>query len=140
MFYTSVSNDGRSVFATGKAVHARQMGSGGLLYNIAIDTNENPVNITAENSLIPDKNYLHQNYPNPFNPSTNINFDLKDNGAVSLDVYDVSGKLVRRIFGGFLSAGTYNINFNASGLGSGIYFCRMQSGDFVQVNKLILVK
>lgn len=140
MFYTSVSNDGRSVFATGKAVHARQMGSGGLLYNIAIDTNENPVNITAENSLIPDKNYLHQNYPNPFNPSTNINFDLKDNGAISLDVYDVSGKLVRRIFGGFLSAGTYNINFNASGLGSGIYFCRMQSGDFVQVNKLILVK
>lgn len=140
MFYTSVSNDGRSVFGTGKAVHARQMGSGGLLYNIAIDTNENPVNISSEISIIPTKNYLHQNYPNPFNPSTVIKFDITETRFVSLELYDISGKYVKRIISGIFNAGTHNVTIDASELNSGIYFCRMKAGDFSQVNKLILVK
>jgi len=140
MFYTSVSNDGRSVFGTGKAVHARQMGSGGLLYNIAIDTNENPVNISSEISLIPSKNFLYQNYPNPFNPTTSIRFDITETGFVNLDLYDISGKFIKKIISGIFNAGTHNISFNAGGLNSGIYFCKMHTGDFVQVNKLILVK
>ena len=140
MFFTSVSNDGRSVFATGKAVHARQMGSGGLLYNIAIDTNENPVNISSEISLIPSENFLHQNYPNPFNPVTTIKFDIAETGFVSLELYDISGRLVKKIVSGIFNAGSHNVSLNAGELNSGIYFCKMKSGDFEQVNKLILVK
>lgn len=83
---------------------------------------------------------LAQNYPNPFNPETEINFTLPENNFVTLKVYDVSGRLVKELVNDFRSAGNYSVNFNASGIPSGVYFYKLESGSFTDVKKMILVK
>lgn len=83
---------------------------------------------------------LNQNYPNPFNPSTKISFSIPQNGFTSLKVYDVLGNEVANIIEGVLSEGNYDIQFNASGLSSGIYFYSLTSGEFTKTLKMILSK
>jgi hypothetical protein len=83
---------------------------------------------------------LEQNYPNPFNPTTVISYQLPVAGNVSLKVYDVLGKEVMTLVNGRQEAGAYNLNFNASNLSSGVYFYRLQSGNFVSTKKMMLVK
>jgi|WetSurMetagenome_2_1015567.scaffolds.fasta_scaffold01760_3 photosystem II stability/assembly factor-like uncharacterized protein len=83
---------------------------------------------------------LEQNYPNPFNPNTNIKFNLPKEGFVSLIVYDILGKEIRQLVNGYKSTGTYSIDFDASGLSSGIYFYRFVSGKFVGVKKMMIIK
>lgn len=83
---------------------------------------------------------LDQNYPNPFNPTTQINFSIAHPGNVSLKVFDVLGRQVAELFNGHKEAGNYKINFNGSNLASGIYFYRIDSGSFVSVKKMMLVK
>jgi hypothetical protein len=83
---------------------------------------------------------LTQNYPNPFNPGTQIKFALKEAGFVTLKVYDVLGKEVATLVKGEYTSGSYNVSFDASGLSSGIYFYRLESGSFVQTNKMMLLK
>lgn len=83
---------------------------------------------------------LNQNYPNPFNPSTRINFSIPHNGFTTLKVYDVLGNEVANIIEGELSEGSYDIQFNASGLSSGIYFYSLTSGEFTKTMKMILSK
>jgi hypothetical protein len=83
---------------------------------------------------------LAQNYPNPFNPSTQIKFSIKETGMVTLKVFDVLGREVATLVNNQLATGSYTVNFNASGLASGIYFYRLESGSFVQTNKMMLLK
>lgn len=83
---------------------------------------------------------LSQNYPNPFNPETNISFDIKDQGFVSLKVYDMIGREVADLVNKNLTAGSYTYNFNASKLNSGIYFYKLQTENFSQTKKMMLVK
>jgi photosystem II stability/assembly factor-like uncharacterized protein len=83
---------------------------------------------------------LSQNYPNPFNPSTHISFVVGHSSLVSLKVYDALGKEVATVVNEQKSPGTYNINFNASGLSSGIYYYRLTSGNFSETKKMILLK
>jgi photosystem II stability/assembly factor-like uncharacterized protein len=83
---------------------------------------------------------LNQNYPNPFNPSTKISFSIPQNGFTTLKVYDVLGNEVANIIEGELSEGNYDIQFNASGLSSGIYFYSLTSGEFTKTMKMILSK
>lgn len=83
---------------------------------------------------------LSDNYPNPFNPSTIINYSLKDNGVVTLKVFDVLGKEVQSLVDEQKEPGTYSVNFNASDLPSGIYFYTIQSGNFSASKKMILLK
>jgi hypothetical protein len=83
---------------------------------------------------------LEQNYPNPFNPSTKITFSIKDAGFVSLKVYDLLGREVATLVNERRSAGIYDVNFNASSLGSGVYFYTLSSGGFSQTKKMMLVK
>jgi photosystem II stability/assembly factor-like uncharacterized protein len=83
---------------------------------------------------------LAQNYPNPFNPTTNIVYSLHQDGFVSLKVYNAAGEEVKRLVNGNETAGRYNLNFNASGLPSGIYFYRLESGGFTSVKKMILLR
>lgn len=89
---------------------------------------------------VPSGFSLHQNYPNPFNPVTNIKFSLPEAGFVKLAVYDVTGREVAQLVNQNLSAGTFNYDFDASGLSSGIYFYRISTGDFTDVKKMMLVK
>jgi photosystem II stability/assembly factor-like uncharacterized protein len=103
-------------------------------------TNGGVIGITSQSLEIPDKFSLHQNYPNPFNPVTNIKFDLPKSGNVMLKVYNANGREVTTLTNEFLQAGSYTADFDGTKLSSGVYFYSINSGDFVQTRKMILVK
>lgn len=98
------------------------------------------VGITPIGSVVPKDYSLSQNYPNPFNPVTNIKFSLPKSGAVKLAVYDLTGKEVEVLVNQSLSAGDYKVDFTANKLASGIYFYRLQAGNFIETKKMILVR
>ena len=83
---------------------------------------------------------LYQNRPNPFNPSTTIKYNLKENGYVSLKIYDILGREVANLISEKQIAGSYNVTFNAEGLVSGVYIYRLKVNDFIEVKKMILTK
>ncbi|MEW6061014.1 MAG: cohesin domain-containing protein [Bacteroidota bacterium] len=83
---------------------------------------------------------LHQNYPNPFNPSTVISYQLPANSYVTLKVYDAIGREVATLVNEVKEAGYYSVTFDASKLSSGIYFTRLQSGEKIQMKKMLLLK
>ena len=89
---------------------------------------------------IPLKFTLSQNYPNPFNPSTKIKYQIPVGGFVSLKVYDVLGNEVAVLVDEEKSTGSYDIEFNAVGLPSGIYFYTLKAANYIQTRKMILVK
>jgi hypothetical protein len=89
---------------------------------------------------VPNGFSLSQNYPNPFNPVTNIKFSIPKSGLVTLKVYDIAGKEVALLVNQNLNAGTFNYDFDASGLSSGVYFYRINAEGFTDVKKMILVK
>jgi len=96
---------------------------------------------------IPDEITLSQNYPNPFNPSTTIRFTISDFGFTILKVYDVLGNEVATLVNEEKPIGTYEVEWNASGLPSGVYFYRLQAvptgrqaGSFVETKKMLLLK
>ncbi|MBE2256185.1 MAG: T9SS type A sorting domain-containing protein, partial [Ignavibacteria bacterium] len=96
------------------------------------------INIISEN--IPDKFSLSQNYPNPFNPTTKINFSLPKEEIVSLKVYDMLGREVSNLVNEKLNSGEYSYDFDGSNLQSGTYFYRLQSENFSDTKKMILIK
>lgn len=91
-------------------------------------------------SSTPDKFELKQNYPNPFNPVTNIEYDIPKNSNVKITVFDLSGKEVSVVINEFKQAGRYSSSFNAMNLASGVYFYKIQAGDFNAVKKMTLIK
>lgn len=92
------------------------------------------------NLQIPSHFSLSQNYPNPFNPMTNIKFDIPKSVFVKLTVFDVLGREVQTLVNEQLSPGTYNYDFNASHLPSGIYYYKLESNEFIQTKKMVLIK
>lgn len=96
---------------------------------------------TGENiSELPYEYNLYQNYPNPFNPVTNIAYDLPQNSQVKITIYDVTGRQLQELVNEYQTAGKYSISFNAMKLSSGIYYYKIQAGDFSSVRKMMLVK
>ncbi len=98
-----------------------------------------------EQVFVPTTTTLRGNYPNPFNPTTSISFDMKENGPVTIDVYNVLGQKVARIAEGDYSAGRHSVVWNgddANGtqVSSGVYFYKMQSGTYTKSKKMILMK
>ena len=83
---------------------------------------------------------LEQNYPNPFNPSTVVRYQLAVASNVRLVLYDLLGREVAVLVDGKKEAGTYEVKFEGTRLSSGVYFCRLQAGDFVQTRRLLLLK
>ena len=83
---------------------------------------------------------LSNNYPNPFNPSTTIKYSIPKQSNVTLKVFDVLGSEMLTLVNKEQSHGNYEIEFNGSELTSGIYFYRLQAGDFVETKKMILLK
>jgi hypothetical protein len=89
---------------------------------------------------LPNVYYLEQNYPNPFNPTTKIKFRIADYGYVSLKVYDILGNEVSTILAGEKAAGEYNLDFDATGLKSGIYFYQLKTEVYIETKKMILLR
>lgn len=112
----------------------------GVIDLIADEDNPNPVAINVEDYLVPKAYDLAQNYPNPFNPSTTIEFSIPSDATVSLKIYDVLGKEVAVLANDYRSAGTYIVNWNASNLSSGVYFYKLNAGNFTQTKKMFLAK
>lgn len=83
---------------------------------------------------------LEQNYPNPFNPVTNLEFGISKSGFVSLKVYDVLGKEIKTLVNEMKSAGNYKIEFDGSGLNSGVYIYRLEAGNYLSERKMLLLK
>lgn len=89
---------------------------------------------------IPSGFELQQNYPNPFNPVTTIKYAIPGTRFVSLKVYDLLGKEIANLVNEEKTIGSYEVNFNGNDLSSGIYYYRMNTGDFSETKKLLLLK
>jgi secreted PhoX family phosphatase len=96
--------------------------------------------IEGQGGTTPAKFTLSQNYPNPFNPVTNINFSVAKDGDVSIKVYDSKGQLIRTLVNQRIIVGNYSVDFDATGLPSGVYFYKLESADNRLTKKMILVK
>ncbi|MBN2012178.1 T9SS type A sorting domain-containing protein [candidate division KSB1 bacterium] len=98
-----------------------------------IDVKEGEKNIPLEYSI-------SQNYPNPFNPTTTVKISLPQSVVTTLTIYDLMGREVQTLINKKLEAGIHEINFDASNLTNGVYFYKIQAGNFTATNKLILLK
>ncbi|OQY75377.1 MAG: hypothetical protein B6D44_01700 [Ignavibacteriales bacterium UTCHB2] len=94
----------------------------------------------VEVEIIPAKFELSQNFPNPFNPSTTIRFSLPKETQLKINIYNTLGELVQTLAEGTYEAGYHKVTFNASNLPSGAYIYRIESADFMQVRKMVLIK
>ena len=97
------------------------------------------VNDPSDNSL-PKEFSLNQNYPNPYNPSTKISWQSPAGSWQTLKVYDVLGNEVATLVNEYRNAGSYQVNFDASSLASGVYFYQLKAGSFIQTRKMIVLK
>jgi len=98
------------------------------------------VSVDDELTSVPENYNLSQNYPNPFNPSTMIRYSVTNSELVRIKVYDILGREVTSLVNEIKQPGTYEVQFDASGLASGIYLYRIESGSFIQTKKMILLK
>lgn len=83
---------------------------------------------------------LSQNYPNPFNPTTKITYSVPVDGFVSISIFNILGEKVSTLVNTNVKAGNYELTFDASGIASGMYLYRMESGDFISVKKMMILK
>ncbi|HOB77264.1 MAG: T9SS type A sorting domain-containing protein [Bacteroidales bacterium] len=120
-FSCSTSSNGATVIASGKSVHAGIFGHGGMVYNIAVDTN----NINAVNNSIIEDFDSFSCFPNPFVSTTKIKFELKENTNVIIDIYNMNGNKIINLINKEMNAGIHTIEWNAENYNAGIYFCRI---------------
>jgi hypothetical protein len=114
--------------------------NGAISYYTDTEVGLEPISVALPSSF-----KLYQNYPNPFNPSTRIKFDMPPTAAagnlqVKMTIFNILGCEIVRLIDGKLTGGKYEIDFNASSLPGGIYFCKLEAADFTDVKKLILLK
>ena len=131
--YTDVNTEGKSWYYRLKQMDR----SGAVNYSDAVQA---ILTAVAEEKAMPTVYSLDQNYPNPFNPSTVISYQLPSAGSVRLVVYDLLGKEVATLVNGMREAGYHKESFNASGLGSGLYFYQLTAGDQTFLKKMMVVK
>ena len=107
----------------------------GITYDLTTPTGigEGPPGVTANASL-------DQNYPNPFNPTTEIRFDLPQEGHVTLEVFNLLGQMVATLIDEKRDAGEHSVSWNAGNVSSGVYFYRLKVGEFVETKKMMLLK
>jgi hypothetical protein len=103
------------------------------LNNSNVVSVDNPADLPTEYSL-------SQNYPNPFNPTTTIQYSIPKDEFVKLTVYDITGKVVKELVSGHKTAGRYSVEFNASSYSSGIYYYRLEAGQYNSTQKMLLIK
>ena len=84
--------------------------------------------------------FLSHAYPNPFNPVTTIQFFVPEPSNVNVSVFDIQGKVIEKLIYGEIERGNHTIKWNAESFSSGVYFIKLESGDFVSTQKIILMK
>ena len=102
--------------------------------------NDQIVGVENPNSVFPNKFSLEQNYPNPFNPTTNIEFNLPEQGEVELTVYDLLGNKIKTLVNEQKNAGNYNVTFDGKNLASGVYYYLLKTNGSLITKKMILMK
>ena len=128
---------------------AYRIGYNRVSQNVSI-TNENlaninfnfgyPIGVKSQETNYPGIYSLYQNYPNPFNPVTEIKYDLPASSLVKISVYDILGKEIAVLKNEKQSAGTYNVEWNASNFASGVYIYKIETNGFIQSRKMVLIK
>ena len=99
-----------------------------------------PTTVGQNLPMLPHKMVLYQNYPNPFNPTTTFKYQIPSTSHVALTVYDVLGREVTVLVNTVEEPGYKSVQFDASRLSSGVYFYRLEAGDFVAVKKLLVLR
>ena len=116
------------------------------LYDYGVADTSNNFRITIDlsarqiGSAVPAEFYLRQNYPNPFNPLTVIEYGLPKAAPVTLEVFDVLGRKVAVVQSGLQQPGVYRAELNGALWSSGVYYCRLQAGEFERVRKMLLMR
>ncbi len=136
---TGLSGVGAGMLVVDRGLALNMQTSGMYKLNITYSVLTN-ISETFYSTNIPSSLNLHQNFPNPFNPSTKIRFDLPFSSDVNLSVYDYLGREVTQLINGMKQAGSYEIDFNASNMASGIYFYKLSTNSSVITKKMMLVK
>lgn len=129
--------------AFGRYYYADKLGSGMFPADTMFVKLRGFSTAVQENKLaaVPEKFVLHQNYPNPFNPETTISYELPKSAFVSIEIYDVTGRLVETVVNGKQSAGKHTIKFSAERLSSGVYFYRLRvDKNILATKKMIVLK
>ena len=94
-----------------------------------------------DKEIITNVNFaLHQNYPNPFNPITTISYELPKAGKVSIKIFDLLGREITTLVDEYKNAGSYEVEFKANYLPSGVYFYQLKTGDYIFTKKMVLLK
>ena len=96
--------------------------------------------VMATLQIIPDTYALLNSYPNPFNPVTSVHFTLPVESEVSLEVYNLQGRMVETLTSGNMQPGYHSVIWNADSYSSGVYFVKMIAGEYINTQKLMLVK
>lgn len=109
-------------------------------YSVSQNMPKNGVLISANENYTPTLYSLNQNYPNPFNPSTVVQYAIPEATNVKIEIFNITGEKVATLVDEFKSEGYYEISFDASGLPTGMYLCRINTGAFVSTKKMILMK
>lgn len=104
-------------------------------YSVVTEINENTISAIA-----PKDFKLYQNFPNPFNPVTRIKFDLPKSNFVKIVIYDNVGRELRTLLNEFRNSGSYEINFDAGNLSTGVYFYKLSTDGFQETKRMVLIK
>jgi hypothetical protein len=99
-----------------------------------------PTSLTIVESGIPKAFKLYNNYPNPFNPATKIKFDIPFQTNVRLTIFDINGREMKTLVNGNFASGSYEYQWNAETMASGIYFCHLQTDSYSESVKMLLIK
>ena len=110
-----------------------------MLRGIADYLDIEPAQINADPAIV-EKFALYQNYPNPFNPGTIINYELQMTNEIELSIYNSLGQKVATLVSGRKEAGLHQVEWDATGFASGIYYYKLQAGGFVDVKKMMLIR
>ena len=116
-----------------------------IIYFDNISFYSNSVGTDNRNEILPQRFALEQNFPNPFNPSTNIGYELPEDGLVNITIYNITGRHISTLVSSHQNAGYKSTQWNATNdsgepVGAGLYLYRIEADNFVQTKKMILLK